>query len=142
MFVSRSCAKPRRGASLVEFAIVLVLLITIVLGCVDFGRFALALIAVNNAAREGASFGGTHPHTPGTQALWESRIQETVRQEMTGIPSFREDDLTIQSPTLVADSQPPRVRVEIGYTFQTIIPWPVFPRRIDMTRAAEMPFIR
>ncbi len=45
------------GAALVELAIVLFLLIVIVFGCVDFGRFATTFIAVTNAAREGAEFG-------------------------------------------------------------------------------------
>jgi Flp pilus assembly protein TadG len=43
----------RRGASATELAIILPLFITIVLSCVDFGRFAYTYIAVSNAARAG-----------------------------------------------------------------------------------------
>ena len=45
----------RRGVTAVEFALILPLLMTIVLGCVDYGRFAYDYIAVTNAARAGTS---------------------------------------------------------------------------------------
>src|SRR3972149_9802487 len=44
------------GAASVEVASTLPLLILILLGTIDFGRFAYAAIAVTNAARTGAAF--------------------------------------------------------------------------------------
>ena len=43
-----------RGASAVEFAILLPLMLLIIGGIVDFGRFFFAKIELTNAAREGA----------------------------------------------------------------------------------------
>jgi len=43
-----------RGASAVEFAILLPLVLLIIGGIVDFGRFFFAKIELTNAAREGA----------------------------------------------------------------------------------------
>jgi Flp pilus assembly protein TadG len=43
--------RSRRGAAAVEFALILPLLVTLVLACVDFGQFAYNYIAVTNAAR-------------------------------------------------------------------------------------------
>ena len=45
----------RSGAVAVELALILPLLVLIVLGAVDFGRFANTYIAVTNACRAGAN---------------------------------------------------------------------------------------
>jgi Flp pilus assembly protein TadG len=45
----------RRGAAAAELAMILPLMLILVLGCVDFGRFAYSYIAVTNAARAGAA---------------------------------------------------------------------------------------
>ena len=47
-------ARTERGASAVEFAIVLPVLFLVIAGIVDFGRFFFAQIQLTNAAREGA----------------------------------------------------------------------------------------
>src|SRR2546423_13511130 len=46
----------RHAVAAVELAVLLPVLTTIVLGCVDFGRFAYNYIAVTNAARAGAAY--------------------------------------------------------------------------------------
>lgn len=46
--------KNERGASMVEFAIILPLLMLILIGIIDMGRLLLAQAMVTNAAREGA----------------------------------------------------------------------------------------
>ena len=47
-------ARTERGASAVEFAIVLPVLFLVIAGIVDFGRFFFTQIQVTNASREGA----------------------------------------------------------------------------------------
>ena len=49
--------RSERGAALVEAALVLPLLLLIVVGTIDFGRVMYALLAVQGAARAGASYG-------------------------------------------------------------------------------------
>jgi len=46
-------ARSERGASAVEFAIILPVLFLVIAGIVDFGRFFFTKIQVTNAAREG-----------------------------------------------------------------------------------------
>ncbi|GAA3707315.1 hypothetical protein GCM10022399_25070 [Terrabacter ginsenosidimutans] len=46
-------ARSERGASAVEFAIILPVLFLVIAGIVDFGRFFFMKIQVTNAAREG-----------------------------------------------------------------------------------------
>lgn len=46
-----------RGASLVEFSFVLPLLLLLIFGLIDFGRFVITTTTISTAAREGARYG-------------------------------------------------------------------------------------
>lgn len=48
-----------RGASLVEFALVLPLFMFLILGTIDMGRYMAATASVNTAAREAARYGSS-----------------------------------------------------------------------------------
>jgi Flp pilus assembly protein TadG len=122
-------------------AIVLFLLITVVLGCVDFGRFATTFIAVTNAAREGANMGSRHPFTDTTHELWRKKIKEAIVDEMSGVPRFSEDELTVADPIVVKANETARVRVQVTYPFEPFVPWLIIPSRLDVTRSAEMPIV-
>ena len=50
-----------RGQSMVELALVLTLLLIITAGLVDFGRAFFALISLNDAAQEGATYASFNP---------------------------------------------------------------------------------
>jgi len=135
-------ARTRHGAALIEMALVLPFLVVIVLICVDLGRFASVYTAVTSAAREGANFGGTHPFTPNTYDRWREKIVETASGEMGDIPSFDQDSFAVSQPELIASHKRSRVRVEVTYTFRPAIVWPVLPKKMVITRRAEMPVIR
>ena len=135
-------APKRNGAALVEMALILPLLVVIVLLCVDFGRFATVYTAVTNAAREGANFGGTHPFTDTTAGRWRQKISDAAEDEMSGIPSFDVDYLTVSEPEIVASQKRSRVRVEVSYVFRPAVIWPFVPKEMKITRAAEMPVVR
>lgn len=133
----------RPGAVLVEFALILPVLVTIVLAAIDFGRFAHAHMAVTNSARVGAGFGAMHPFTTGTQALWTSMIRDAVRKEMQGLVNYNDTQLVMSTPQVTTDSDgQKRVRIEVKYPFNTIVNWPLLPHTFLMTRAVEMRFIR
>jgi len=132
----------RCGAALVEMALILPLLILLFLICVDFGRFATVHVAVTNAAREGANFGGTHSFTDATYELWKSKMGDAITEEMQGVPAFSEDELTIDEPTVLASDQRARVQVKVSYVFRPAVAWPAIPRELTIVRTAEMPVIR
>ena len=48
-----------RGASLVEFALILPILVLLILGIIDFGRFVATNSTVNNATREATRYGSS-----------------------------------------------------------------------------------
>lgn len=135
--------RQRRGVALVELAIVLFLLVTIVVGCVDFGRFAYTHIAVTNAAREGAYFATTNPPTQLTRSRWEAAIRDAVVDELSGMVGFDNDRLVVTSE-LQAGSDPerPSVRVDVSYPFHPILPWMTIREEVPIMRTVEMRVIR
>lgn len=133
----------RSGAAAVEMALILPLLITIVLGCVDFGRFAYMYISVANAARAGAAVGSFNPVTPSTQTVWEGKIRDAINDEMSAQTGFDVAALT-PAPTITTsvDGSLKRVRVVVNYRFRTIVQWPLLPTQVTLSRAVEMRVIR
>lgn len=63
----------QRGASAVEFALVVPILISLLFGVSSVGLGYNQTIEIGDAAREGARFGATTPRTPGT---WGSAVQD------------------------------------------------------------------
>jgi Flp pilus assembly protein TadG len=53
------------GQSLVEFAIVLPMLLLLLIGVIELGRYAYLGILIGNAARAGAAYGAQSPFTAG-----------------------------------------------------------------------------
>lgn len=140
--VSRQ-GRDRRAAAAVEFAIVFPLLVTIVLGCVDFGRFCYAHIAVTNAAREGAYYSSFHPPKSGDSGLaeWSEDIAAVAKVEMGGLL----DEDKLEFPTVVVIDELgglKRVRVEVRYRFETLVKWPLLPNTMILSRAVEMRVLR
>src|SRR5215213_2578227 len=135
---TRHCRRARAnrcGAVLVEFALILPILVTIVLAAIDFGRFAHSHIAVTNSARVGAGYACMHPFTSGTQSLWQAKIREAAKNEMQGVVNYDDTLLTMTSPQVTTDSDgQKRVRVEVKYPFQTLVTWPFVPHSFLMTR--------
>src|SRR5262245_62419572 len=73
----------RTAATAVELAILLPVLVIIVLGCVDFGRFAYNYIAVTNSARAGAAYAMMNNYTASTQNTWKAGITQAAKDELT-----------------------------------------------------------
>jgi hypothetical protein len=137
----RRDAKRRRGVAAVELALILPVLITIVLGCVDFGRFAHTHIAVTNAARVGAAFGAVTPMMPNTQSAWAQILRQRVIDEMGS--GFDPELITIATPVITTDpGNLRRVRVQVSYPFQMLVDWPLLPASMTLTQAVEMRVIR
>lgn len=135
----------RRGVAALELAIILPLLITIVLGCVDFGRFAYTYIAVTNAARAGAGFGSVHSYTFSPESTWVAAVRQAAIDEMCGssadnTPLFDASKVTIATPVVTTDSGgQQRVRLTVSYPFEMLIQTPFLPiDNMEITRTVEM----
>lgn len=135
-------SRKRRGVALVEFAIVLALMLTIVLGCVDFGRFAYTYIAVTNAAREGTVVGIMYPPA-GNEARWLAAVRRAVADELSGLNGFDDRKLVVSSQHTVPDGQGrSRVRVDVSYPFHSAVPWLSLPAEITLRRTVQMRVVR
>jgi hypothetical protein len=88
--VSVGRAKPQ-GQALVEFALMLPLLMLLLVGVVDFGRVAYALVTVSNASFH--------------SAVWASEHLKQGATPCAGRPSITENGVTICCP--LEDNVPP-----------------------------------
>lgn len=131
----------RDGAASLEFALLLPLLLTLILGAIDFGRFAHSLIAVTNASRAGAGFASNHPTTNASLANWKAKVREIVLAELSQtLPGtgLVENDVTttIPAPTISGTGASLRksVSVTVSAPFRSVLSWPLLPQNVTLTR--------
>ncbi|TWT29140.1 TadE-like protein [Thalassoglobus neptunius] len=122
----------RSGAAAVEFAIVLPIILTFLLGCVDYGRALHWSIAVSNAADIGTYYAATHRVSPITVQDWEEKIRTIVIEELDDHPQFSADDLNIQIASVTEVDGNLLVTVSAAYQFRTIVSWPTIPNTIPL----------
>ncbi len=134
----REPTRRRRGTAAVEFAVVLPLLLALVLGCVDFGRFAHSYIALTNAARAGAGFGGSHPYTPATLATWQDQVRQAVADELSSLNGFDPNRLTVTASAVGTGAGDWQAAVTVAYPFQTLVSWPGVPASVTLRRSVVM----
>jgi Flp pilus assembly protein TadG len=103
----RQSRRLQRGDTLVEFALVSFVLMTIVIGILDFGRAVYAYSVVANCAREGARYGVIEPED-------HAGIVATVQGKATGLDTSR---LTVN-----VTNEESAITVSVSYDFQLITP--------------------
>ena len=119
-------------------AIVTPLLLLFAFASADFGRIVHAYAVVSNAARCGAEYGSMHGVTPYTRESWESRIRQTVDQEMQGLSGFEGEHVNLTVTTSTDADNLTRAAVEVKYPFHTVIDWLGLPSEVTLTHRVEM----
>jgi Flp pilus assembly protein TadG len=140
--VNRRHRHDRHATAATELALVLPLLLTLVLGCVDFGRIAYTYCVVSNASRMGAEYGATHNFTSYTRASWQSRLQQSVTAEMSSVPRFDASQLQVSIDTTSDSYGLFRVTVAVEYPFTTVVPWPGTSQTVLLWSSTSMRQIR
>lgn len=74
--------KSERGQAMVEFALVLPVLLTLLCGIIDFGWIYYNQITLNNAAREGARYAVIH-YDPADD--WRASAESRMMADMVGV---------------------------------------------------------
>jgi hypothetical protein len=141
----REARSARTGAAAAELAIALPILMTILLGCIDFGRFGYYYASLANAARAGASYGAMNPYLPGGGSAWRTAVEEAARDELFSPTDSRRNNMRFQPrPNTYIDNDTGLryVRVVVGYDFQTVVPWPFIPNTVRLEGAIVMASIR
>ena len=144
----RSAARPRgtgrgrRGAAVAELAVVLPVLLSLVLLCIDFGQFAYYYMAVTNAARAGAGYGSANPYTASTQTMWQTATVQAVKNEFAQNAWYNSAKLTVATPVATQQGNGYwTVSVTVTYSFQTLVNWAFFSgynHPISLTRTVVM----
>lgn len=123
-----SSSKSQRGAAIVEFALVLALLITLMAGIFEIGRAFWYYDALTKATRDGARLMAVSPKASLTTAVTggvaKTKTQVADAVTAAGVPSFTTAnvavtclDATFNDSTCVNGTAPGGVRVQItGYS--------------------------
>lgn len=129
----RRLLKSSPGQSLVEFAVILPVLLLLVMGAIDFGRVYFAYVSVTNGARNGAEYAS---HGPDAAADTAS-IREVVLADTSDLLNTSETNPEVTVSTGADSYGGLYADVTVGYTYNTIFPWPGLPDSIDLARTVR-----
>lgn len=82
--MAKGFVQSEKGQAMVEFALVLPILLTLLCGIIDFGWLYYNQITLNNAAREGARYAVIH-YDPSTD--WKDAAENRMITSMAGVSS-------------------------------------------------------
>jgi Flp pilus assembly protein TadG len=118
----RGAVNGDRGATTIEFALVIPVLIIVLLAGFDFTRALLAYTTITNGSREGVRYAVLHPTA--TRSAIESQVERRTRPLSTSALDVVVQYSTDGGATFVdwppPESRPPRgltVRVEVRYAW-------------------------
>jgi Flp pilus assembly protein TadG len=114
MRVSRKTKDTSKGQSLVEVALMLPLLVLILAGILDLGRAYMTLVALNDAAAEGATYASIHPNQT-------AQIVSRTADSSSALVQLDADLVTVDLQTPPVPGQP--VTVTVQYEYQVLMPF-------------------
>lgn len=123
-----------RGQSLVEFALVVPVVLSLFVIAIDLGRAMSAYNQVGSMAREGALYGSLHPDDDSgitAAALAESSLNGTIP---TVDPDVEDDSFDIPNTTTPYQ----KITVTVTYDFKPLFSFPPLPKTITLRRSVEM----
>ena len=137
-------APGERGASLVEFALMLPFLTLLLLGVIDFGRAYYVNVEVSNAAYTGALYGTqNHSDTTGMQNAATGDAPDVAGITATATYGCECSDGSNAVPS--CSTQPTcsvnvvnYVQVTTSATYRTMFPWPGIPSSLALQGSAKL----
>ncbi len=106
--------KSNRGQSLVEVALVLPIILMILLGLLDFGRAYFTLVALHDAADEGATYAAIRPRDI-------TGIQRRAAEASTRLVPIHQADVSVVYPPTIGVGAP--ITVTIDYVLDIYTPF-------------------
>ena len=120
--------RAEKGQSLTEFALSLVILITLVAGITDLGRMFIAYIIIRDAAQEGAVYGSIADKSDLT--VFRTEVEDRVKEAFTdpadpGNTPIDISKLLVQTDVIGATCATPGsgVRVKVDYAVPVTMPF-------------------
>jgi Flp pilus assembly protein TadG len=137
-------AARERGASLVEFALMLPFLALLLLGLIDFGRAYYVNVEVSSAAYTGALYGTQNSSdTTGMQNAAAGDAPDVSGMTATATYGCECSDGT--NPVATCSSQPSCTTNVVGYvqvttaaTYKPLFPWPGIPASLALQGFARL----
>ena len=130
--VCRSCRKNRRGAAVVEFAIVAPVFFLLVFGMIEYGRLVMVQQILTNASREGAR----------RAVLDGATTAEVTTAVTTYLTNARISGSSVavspNPPNTAAFGAPVTVTVSVPFNQVSWLPSPIFLGGQTMTAASVM----
>lgn len=124
----------RRGAATIELAITVPLLLSILLGVMETGRYVRTVVAVANAARNGA----TYASATAAAANDTASIRRAVLDEMSGF-AISETNPSVPPVVVRQDARGYNfVTVTVDYRFAPLIRLPFLPAEWQALRKVQM----
>jgi Flp pilus assembly protein TadG len=141
----RKLARSEAGASLVEFAIMAPVMIFLLIGLIEVGRYTYFAILAANAARAGVSYGAQNAIT----AFDNTGMQNAALQDAQNISNFTatpnhfcsSDGVTVSACPSGTGPTPPLyyyVQVTTTGTFSSLFNYPGIPNHIPISGSAVM----
>lgn len=145
----RKLFRSQSGASLVEFALLAPVMIFLLVGIVEIGRYTFFAILAANAARAGAQYGSTNL----TTAADSTGMISAAEQDGQNLSQWPKDTTATSlcsvngaAPAkcvLSSSGQPPSgtiyyVQVVVTGTFNTLLHYPGIPTGVPITGSATM----
>ena len=126
----RPAAAARRGAAVVELAVLLPFLAFVFFVTIDYSRIFYYTVTVTNAAVGGALYGSQDA----THAADAAGIQAAALADATNL---RPTPTVTATAGRDADGNP-TINVTVTYTFRTITNYPGLPGQVTVSRTASM----
>jgi Flp pilus assembly protein TadG len=128
--VCRLCRKKRRGAAVVEFAIVAPVFFLLVFGMIEYGRMVMVQQILTNASREGARVAVLDGAT-------STSVETAVTNYLTNASITGADvDINPPDPASAGYGQGITVTVSVPFSQVSWLPVPMFPGNDSMTLTA------
>lgn len=135
---------PRRGAALVEVALVLPFLLLVLALIADFSRAYIVANAIDNAACQGAYTAALTPLVDEEYGTWKITVEQSVRDALNVYAWFVPTQLNVTVPMpsttngLIDASGVSVVEVKAEYFAQHLIRLPGLPQSYTISRTIRM----
>lgn len=117
----RVCDRVRRGAALVETALVLIIFLTLFFAIFDFGRAFFAYLAINGAATIASDFGTKGDSS--SQSGYPSSAAVANQAKAAYGPAIDPNLATVTVDTNATLDGHPALNVTVGYSYPLISPF-------------------
>lgn len=131
----------QEGQALVEFALVLVILLILIMGIIDFGMAFHGLVTVNTAAREGARQGVVLENADGE--VTTETVESAAHRVASTLPGSPESVTVSVNGGAGLPGSGDELIVRVSYDYSLLTPLPNFVNiRNPMTLVGEITMMR